>query len=204
MAASSFVHSPLRTRQCYQNVDRAHCARVSYHLGCATSAPVRASNGVAGTGSQLPSSYSVRPRDLPVKGAADPGRHGPRWGRGGLGAVNRGRGRGCVPDSGQIGDGDGGTSGCTAGVLRHGAGGRPATNSFVASFGSFQWVEADEYDAAQLVDCLLPHRALICDQVRFEPSQGVPLCDPKNLLGPMTQRLGLPLTGMIQPNVISP
>ncbi len=61
------------------------------------------------------------------------------------------------------------------------------------------------YDAVA-EDCLLPHRALICDQVRFQPSQGAPLCAPKSLLGPMTTGFGLPVMGMIQPNlnVISP
>ena len=60
------------------------------------------------------------------------------------------------------------------------------------------------YDAVAQ-DCLLPHRALICDQVRFQLSQGAPLCDPKNLLGPMTTGFGLPVTArMIQPNAISP
>ena len=55
-------------------------------------------------------------------------------------------------------------------------------------------MEAHVYDAVAQ-DCLLPHRALICDRVRFEPSQGAPRCDPKNLLGPMTQRLRLALDG---------
>ncbi len=40
--------------------------------------------------------------------------------------------------------------------------------------------------------------ALIRDQVRFQPSEGAPLREPKNLLGPMTTGFGLPETGMIQ------
>ncbi len=66
---------------------------------------------------------------------------------------------------------------------------QPRTPS-VASFGS----EAPVYDAVAQ-GCLLPHKALICDRVRFEPSQGAPLRDPKNLFGPMTQRLRLALDG---------
>jgi hypothetical protein len=79
----------------------------------------------------------------------------------------------------------------------HGGAPRPATNSF-CSVVRVLWVEAHVYDAvAHWQDCRhgLPHRALICDRVRFQPSQGTPRCDPKNLVGPMTVRLRLALDG---------
>ncbi len=56
---------------------------------------------------------------------------------------------------------------------------------------SFGWKHTCTTPLPKTAACGLPLRALICDRVRFEPSQGAPRCDPKNLLGPMIKRLRL-------------